>query len=268
MGDKKEKKFNDKKDKCCCEENKYKKHNNNHECRCGDDCNCHEDDECKCCDACTCGDDCDCNSEHKCCDECTCDENCCCHNHDDDHNDCGCGCCHDAPSAEQYQQMFMELQQAIIEADKQLKKAKDEVIDSQRLAVSYKKDLERYKERNQNIQSEAQNNAIENIASVLIPILDQFESALKATADSAEKKGFEMINSSLIKAVGDLGIEEIYALGKAFDSNFHNAISKVEVQDKEKDGVVTAVYQKGYKLKNNDKIVRYAMVEIGEYQGK
>ena len=138
-------------------------------------------------------------------------------------------------------------------------------MDNQRIAVTYKKDLERYKERNANIQEEAQNNAVETVANELIPIIDQFETALKATQQTPERKGFEMIYASLKKSVTDLGIAEIDALGKTFDTNYHNAVSKTGVSDKKKDGVVTAVYQKGYYLIKTNKVIRYAMVEIGEY---
>lgn len=191
------------------------------------------------------------------------------------HDDCGChggeNCeCHgEHHSAEetqkQYQELFNSLTAALGEAEKQLKKAHDEILDNQRLAVSYKKDLERYKERNKNIETDAKNNATECVAAKIIPILDQFETALSAATETAETKGYQMIYTGLKKVVEDLGISEIAALGEKFDSNFHNAVSKASVKDKSKDGVVTAVYQKGYKLNSTDKIIRYAMVEIGEY---
>ncbi len=270
MGDK-EKKFKEKDKKrkdCGC---------GNPNCDCGDDCDCTKEDNCgcNCCDNskhkdcgcehhnCNCGNDCDCTAEDNC--GCNCEHDCDC---DDD---CNCGkqkkgChCNEQPSAEEYKKLFSELQYALIEGEKQLQKARNEAMDNQRIAVSYKKDLERYKERNANIQEEAENNAVENVAVKLVPIIDQFETALKSTADTAERKGFEMIYAGLKRAITDLGVQEIEALGTAFDSNYHNAVNKATTTDKTKDGKVTAVYQKGYYLTKTNKIIRYAMVEVGEY---
>ena len=218
------------------EKEKHKKHK---DCECGDDCKCHEKNH---------EHDCGCHGDSK--DDCTCGEHC----------DCEKGM-----TAEEVQRVFNELQNAIIEADKEIKKTREEMLNNQRIAVSYKKDLERYKERNKNIEEEAKNNATENVAMQIIPIIDQFERALAVPQSDDIKKGYNMIYSSLSKMVENLGISEIKALGEDFDSNYHSAVSKVETKDKNKNGKVTTVYQKGYKLNSNNKIIRYAMVEVSEY---
>lgn len=257
-------------------------------CNCGDDCHCTPEDNCGChcgektdcgCDDpnCNCGDDCQCTPEDNCgchcgehtdcgCDDesCTCGDDCDC---DGDAHQKHKGHCHckDKPTDDEIKEMFAQMQYALMQADKELQKAKNDAMDNQRIAVSYKKDLERYKERNANIETDAKNNATEAIAKELVPIVDQFETALSSTKDSAERKGFEMIYSGLKKAVENLGIAEIDAKNKPFDSNYHNAVNRAKVKDKKLDGVVTNVYQKGYYLKNTNKVIRYAMVEIGEY---
>ena len=226
------------------------------ECDCGDNCTCTAEDNCGC----------DCNGDKK----CDCGDNCTCTEEDN----CGCGCngeehchcgCHEELTAEQYKQLFAEFQYALAECEKALTKAQTESADNLRIATTYKKDLERYKERNANIQKEAINNAVEDVAVKIIPILDQFEQALNATSTSIERKGFEMIYTSLQKAVTQLGVAEIDALNKPFDSNYHNAVGKCQVKDKKQDGLVTTVYQKGYYITKTNKVIRYAMVEVGEY---
>ena len=205
------------------------------------------DENCEC--GCKNGEECKCDHEH--------DHDCdCSHEH--------CDCNHE-PTAEDYQRAFDQFEQALIKVDADLKKAKQDAEENQRIAVAYKKDLERFKERNKNIEIDAKNSAIENVAMQIIPVIDQFEQALGVTKDSNEKKGFEMIYLHLTRIVQGLGITEINALGQPFDSNLHSAVSKTKVKKKEKDGIVTAVYQKGYKLNYNDKIIRYATVEVGEY---
>lgn len=225
-------------------------------CTCGEDCHCTPEDNC----GCHCGENADCT----CGEDCHCKDNCDCQ--DDQHQKhkkhCNCG---EKPTDEEIKEMFAQMQYALMQADKELQKAKNDAMDNQRIAVSYKKDLERFKERNANIEVDAQNTATENIAKVLVPIIDQFETALASTKESAERKGFEMIYGALKRAVEDLGIAEINAKNTPFDSNYHNAVNRIKVKDKKLDGVVTNVYQKGYYLKNTNKIIRYAMVEIGEY---
>lgn len=224
---------------------KEKKCNCNDECDCG----CNDGKECKCEDE-------KCNCEHE-------------HKHKYKHEHCNCGhdhkCAHDEePTIEDYERAFIEIQNTLAKADEEIKKAKNEAMDNQRIAVSYKKDLERFKERNKNIEIEAKESATEDIAKKIIPVIDQFEMALSVNQDETVKKGYQMIYANLQKMIVDLGIEEIDALGQEFDSNFHNAISKVQVKDKKQIGKVTAVYQKGYILSSNKKVIRYAQVVIGE----
>ena len=215
--------------------------------------------DCGCGDPnCKCGDDCECKGGSKKC-KCKCHEHeCHCHEHDHEH----CDCNHE-PTIEDYQKAFDQFEQTLIKVDAELTKAKQEAEDNQRIAISFRKDLERYKERNKNIEEEAKANAIVHIANELIPILDQFEMALAGGGDENTKKGYQMIYVGLKKSIENLGITEIAALDMPFDSNYHSAVSKCQTTDQAKDGVVTAVYQKGYKL--NDKVIRYAQVEIGEY---
>ncbi len=247
---------------------------NNKACTCGEDCNCTPKDNCGCGgqtsehhNDCGCGskhahDNCNCKQNN---DDCKCENTnkCDCNHEHGEH--CNCDQTNEDQAQEQFKQLFAELTSALAKTEKELKQAKDEMLNNQRIAVSYKKDLERYKERNKNIESDAVNNATENVAMQIIPILDQFETALSSTKEGAEKQGYNMIFTSLKKAITNMGVAEIEAIGQQFDSNLHNAISKTAVTDKAKDNVVTSVYQKGYKLMSNDKIIRYAMVEIGEY---
>ena len=105
-------------------------------------------------------------------------------------------------------------------------------------------------------------NAVANVADKLIPILDNFEQALKVTGDPNVMKGFEMIEGMLKNAVKSLGIEEIDALGQEFDPELHNAVGKKKTKDADKANKIAAVYQKGYKMADSGKVIRHSMVEI------
>ncbi len=254
---------------------KEKKHEKT--CGCSDDCTCGcndgkectcEDENCKCgCHDHECDDDCDCGChDHECDDDCDCGchdgKDCDCH---DDHCDCGCEDDHMEGSEEykKYEKAFIQLENALIKADKELQKAEKRAEENEHLAISIKKDFERFKERTKEEESKVKDNAVSDIAGKLIPILDNFDQALNADIDQNVLKGFEMIQKQLQKAVASLGIEEIDCLGKEFNPNLHNAVAKKKTKDKKLDNTVATVYQKGYKLAGKDgKIVRHATVEI------
>lgn len=229
---------------CGCQEGK--------ECTCEDEncnCGCHEDGK-----ECNCGDDCDCG--------CHDGKDCNCH---DDHCDCGCEDEHMEGSEEykKYEKAFIQLENALIKADKELQKAEKRAEENEHLAISIKKDFERFKERTKEEESKVKDNAVSDIAGKLIPILDNFDQALNADIDQNVLKGFEMIQKQLQKAVASLGIEEIDCLGKEFNPNLHNAVAKKKTKDRKLDNTIATVYQKGYKLAGKDgKIVRHATVEI------
>lgn len=235
-------------EECTCHE---------HQCKCGKE---HHEKNCGCLDGkeCTCGDDCDCGED--------CD--CGCHDeHCDCGDDCDCGCEHEHLSKDEiikrYEIAFGQFEEALVKVDKELSETKKKAEDNERLAITYKKDLERFKERTKEEADKVQFNAISNIADKLIPILDNFEQALKVTGDPQIMKGFEMVEGMLKNAVKALGIEEIETENAIFDPNLHNAVSKKKTKDKDKDNKISAVYQKGYKMAGEDgKVIRHSMVEI------
>ena len=212
-------------------------HCEEHSCNCGNECHCHED-------------------------ICECNEDCHCHE-----GECDCGCEHEHLSKDEiisrYEIAFNQFEEALIKVDKELMHERKKADENERLAATYKKDLERFKERAKEQEETLKVNAIEKVADKLIPILDNFEQALKVTGDPNVMKGFEMIEGMLKNAVTSLGIEEIDTFDEKFNPNLHNAVSTVRTKDKKKDNKIASVYQKGYKMAGeNGKVIRHSMVEI------
>ena len=50
--------------------------------------------------------------------------------------------------------------------------------------------------------------------------------------------------------------------GKAFDPEFHDAVNRIPCDTEEKDGTIANVYKTGYCLKDTNKVIRHAQVEI------
>lgn len=96
-----------------------------------------------------------------------------------------------------------------------------------------------------------------------LPILDNFDIALKhLESDEAGKayaEGFELLNRQLVKIMADFGVSEIDAAGKHFDPHFHEAVMPIANPELE-DDTVAMVFQKGYMYK--DEVLRPSKVQV------
>lgn len=97
----------------------------------------------------------------------------------------------------------------------------------------------------------------------LLPILDNFERALKIKTEGSEKflEGFKMIYDNLISILNSKGITEVECLNKEFDPSIMNAVT-TEVNNELEENTVLEVLQKGYMY--NDRLIRPAMVKVSE----
>jgi len=94
----------------------------------------------------------------------------------------------------------------------------------------------------------------------LLPVLDDFERALKIeTADTKYAKGVELIHQRLSDTLKRLGLEPFESTGKPFDPNLHQAVDRVQT-DEHEDQTVLAEFQRGYNFKG--KLLRPAMVKV------
>jgi molecular chaperone GrpE len=94
----------------------------------------------------------------------------------------------------------------------------------------------------------------------LLPVLDDFERALKLkSGDEEYARGVELIYQRLFEALKKLGLEPIDAEGKPFDYNIHNAIEMVPTEEAE-DHTVLADMQRGYNFRG--RLLRPSMVRV------
>ena len=98
----------------------------------------------------------------------------------------------------------------------------------------------------------------------LLPVLDDCERAIKMlenSSDEAAKEGTSLIYNKLMGYLKGKGLEVIDAKGKAFDTDFHEAVSQFPAPEEKDKGTVLDVVQTGYTL--NGKVIRYAKVVVG-----
>jgi molecular chaperone GrpE len=94
----------------------------------------------------------------------------------------------------------------------------------------------------------------------ILPILDDFERALKVdTADREYAKGVELIYQRLADTLKKLGLEPIETAGQQFDPNLHQAVERVQTEEAE-DQAILGEFQRGYNFKG--KLLRPAMVRV------
>ncbi|MGI5896692.1 MAG: nucleotide exchange factor GrpE [Oscillospiraceae bacterium] len=122
-------------------------------------------------------------------------------------------------------------------------------------------EFDNFRKRTVKEKGELYDDATAKCVAEIVAVVDNFERALASPCDGGEefKKGVQMIFDQLMQTLGKMGVTEIEAVGKPFDPELHNAVSRVE-DETVGENTVCQVYQKGFKLK--DKVIRHAMVVV------
>ncbi len=127
-------------------------------------------------------------------------------------------------------------------------------------------EFDNFRKRTIKEKSELIKNAAETVLKGLLPIVDDFERGLKATENvedpAAVRDGMELIYQKLVKYLEKNGVKAIDPEDREFDTNRHEAISAVPVQDEAQKGKILDTVEKGYML--NDKVLRHAKVVVGQ----
>jgi len=109
-------------------------------------------------------------------------------------------------------------------------------------------------------------NGGENVLVNILPLVDDFERALKAieTSDDIEavKEGIHLIYGKFVDFLNKNNVKEIPTENVEFNTQYHEAVSKIPAPSEELKGKVIECLSKGYTL--NDKVIRYAKVVVGE----
>ena len=149
-----------------------------------------------------------------------------------------------------------QLDQLRIERDG-LKVERDEL---KELLLRRQAEFENFRKRTEKERSEYLQFAGMEIVRDMLPIVDDFERALKVVGGNAEYvKGVEMIYSRTLDALKKVGLEPIETAGKTFDPHQHQAVERVETKDAG-DGTILAEFQRGYNFKG--KLLRPSMVKV------
>ena len=184
---------------------------------------------------------CECN-ECNCEEECKCDEECTCEKEQKKEK-----------KKDKYKKQIQELEEKIKGYEEKSLRDKAEMIN--------------YRRRKEEETSKMLKYCNEDLIKQLLPVIDNFERAIKMDDDNLEDEvskflsGFKMIYSNLALTLQNFEVKAIDGANKPFDPVYHDAVM-TEHRDDLEPGIIIEVLQKGYMLK--DRVIRPAMVKVSE----
>ena len=127
-------------------------------------------------------------------------------------------------------------------------------------------EFDNYRKRTLKEKAELIKNGGEKTLTAILPILDDFERALKNMEASEEtkamKEGVELIFNKFNKILSQEGLQKIETEGREFDVDFHEAIALIPAPSEDLKGKILDCVQTGYML--NDKVIRHAKVAVAQ----
>lgn len=125
-------------------------------------------------------------------------------------------------------------------------------------------EFENFRRRNERERGELLEFASMDTVKALLPVLDDFERALKVeSADAEYARGMELIYQRFLEALKKLGLEPITAEVPLFNPHIHHAVEMVDTKD-HPDQTILEEYQRGYYFKG--RLLRPAMVKVAVNQ--
>lgn len=127
-------------------------------------------------------------------------------------------------------------------------------------------EFENFRRRTAKEKLDIINTASRELMVDLLPVLDDFERALKSlndnNADKGAIEGMELISNKFQKTLENKGLKVVeVTAGDEFNDEFHEAITQIPAPSEDLAGKIVDVVEKGYFL--NDKVIRFAKVVTG-----
>jgi molecular chaperone GrpE len=124
-------------------------------------------------------------------------------------------------------------------------------------------EFENFRRRNARERLELMATAGEKVIKAVLPILDDFDRAMKALAEGPERQGLALIQNKLLSALKAEGLKAMEStVGQTFDVERMEAITNIPAPSPELAGCVVDELETGYLL--GEKIIRYAKVVVGQ----
>lgn len=132
-------------------------------------------------------------------------------------------------------------------------------------ARMYQAELINYRKRKDDEVSNMLKYANLDLIMELLPLVDNFERAIKLSESDPNNskfiEGFKMLYGSLINTLHKFGVQEIKSTGEKFDPAYHNAVL-LENDNTKEDDIITDTFITGYILK--DRVIRPSSVKVNK----
>lgn len=127
-------------------------------------------------------------------------------------------------------------------------------------------EFENFKRRTSKERMDMFKTAGQEIMISLLPVLDDFDRALKELAKSDDTEtftGVELIRVKLRETLKSKGLEEVSVQqGDTFDPDVHDAITQIPAPNKKLKGKIVDIVERGFKL--GDRVIRHPKVVVGK----
>jgi molecular chaperone GrpE len=150
----------------------------------------------------------------------------------------------------------------------ELKRLETEVKELRESLARRQADFENYRKRMERERSETYNRVVADIATKLLPVLDNLKRALEteASVEASESdefrhflSGVDLIHKQLNGVLDAFGVKPIMAEGEHFDPHLHEAVVTEATDDYEPDTVMQEIVR-GFRL--GDKLIRPSLVKV------
>jgi molecular chaperone GrpE len=165
-------------------------------------------------------------------------------------------------------QQSQQLTKELTELRQQLRQLEKEREEMREVLSRRQVDFENYRKRIERDRHETFRNLVSDLATQMLPVVDNLERALDSSDALSEQKspefqhfldGIFLVNQQLGEVLAEMGIEPIYSVGKTFDPHFHEAAATEET-DEVPPNTVTKELLRGYKM--DEKVIRAAVVKV------
>jgi len=135
------------------------------------------------------------------------------------------------------------------------------------------KDFESFKARTERERSETFQRQLSNLATEMLPALDNLDRALQCASEMSDEKqaefaqffdGIVLVNQQVHEVLAGMGILPIVTVGAKFDPHFHEAVAIDEESDQPAN-TITAELLRGFRI--GDNVIRHSMVKVAQGAG-
>lgn len=156
-----------------------------------------------------------------------------------------------------------QLEEEVDEQKNEVEELQAEVAEAKDKYLRLYSEFENFRRRTSKERIELIGTASREVIEELLPVVDDFERAMKAKKEqNAEDNGVELIYNKLKKVLEGKGLKKMEINpGDEFNDDYHEAITQIPAPEEKLAGKIVDVVEPGYFL--NEKVVRFAKVVMG-----